>query len=215
MRRWGESIEGKDCYTQGHCVRVADLACTLAARAGFDEKTLFWFRIGALLHDVGKLIVPQEVLNKPGKLDEDEWRVMRRHPEAGVELLADIEFPWDVRPMVRNHHEKWNGTGYPDGLAGNEIPLSARILCIADVYDALTTTRSYRAGYSHEKAVQIMTEDNLQAISIPRCSSCSPSGRRARRLSLRKIVMALAGIARSSSDARAATRSRPPTAARS
>jgi len=159
VRKWGESIESKDCYTQGHCVRVADLACILAERMGFDERTMFWFRIGALLHDVGKLIVPQEVLNKPGKLDDYEWRIMRLHPEAGVELLADIEFPWDVRPMVRSHHEKWDGTGYPDGLAGEAIPLSARILTIADVYDALTTTRSYRAGFSHEKTVRIMTED--------------------------------------------------------
>ena len=159
VRKWGESIESKDCYTQGHCVRVADLACILAQRMGFDERTLFWFRIGALLHDVGKLIVPEEVLNKPGTLDDWEWRIMRRHPEAGVELLADIEFPWDVRPMVRSHHEKWDGTGYPDGLAGEAIPLSARILAIADVYDALTTTRSYRPGFSHEKTVRIMTED--------------------------------------------------------
>jgi putative nucleotidyltransferase with HDIG domain len=159
VRKWGESIESKDCYTQGHCVRVADLACILAQRMGFDERTLFWFRIGALLHDVGKLIVPEEVLNKPGRLDDYEWRIMRLHPEAGVELLADIEFPWDVRPMVRSHHEKWDGSGYPDGLAGDAIPLAARILTIADVYDALTTTRSYRAGFSHEKTVRIMTED--------------------------------------------------------
>ena len=160
VRKWGESIESKDCYTQGHCVRVADVACVLAERMGFDAKTLFWFRIGALLHDVGKLIVPQEVLNKPGKLDDDEWRIMKRHPEAGVELLADIEFPWDVRPMVRNHHERWDGAGYPDELAGEAIPLSARILCIADVYDALTTNRSYRKGFDHERAVAVMTENN-------------------------------------------------------
>jgi putative nucleotidyltransferase with HDIG domain len=160
VRKWGESIESKDCYTQGHCVRVADVACVLAERMGFDAKTLFWFRIGALLHDVGKLIVPQEVLNKPGKLDDDEWRIMKRHPEAGVELLADIDFPWDVRPMVRNHHERWDGAGYPDELAGEAIPLSARILCIADVYDALTTNRSYRKGFDHERAVSIMTENN-------------------------------------------------------
>jgi putative nucleotidyltransferase with HDIG domain len=160
VRKWGESIESKDCYTQGHCVRVADVACVLAERMGFDAKTLFWFRIGALLHDVGKLIVPQEVLNKPGKLDDDEWRIMKRHPEAGVELLADIDFPWDVRPMVRNHHERWDGAGYPDELAGEAIPLSARILCIADVYDALTTNRSYRNGFDHERAVAVMTENN-------------------------------------------------------
>jgi putative nucleotidyltransferase with HDIG domain len=160
VRKWGESIESKDCYTQGHCVRVANVACILAERSGFDAKTLFWFRIGALLHDVGKLIVPQEVLNKPGKLDDDEWRIMKRHPEAGVELLADIDFPWDIRPMVRNHHERWDGAGYPDELAGEAIPLSARILCIADVYDALTTNRSYRKGFDHDRAVAVMTENN-------------------------------------------------------
>lgn len=160
VRKWGESIESKDCYTQGHCVRVADVACALAERAGFDTKTLFWFRIGALLHDVGKLIVPVEVLNKPGPLDEDEWRIMKRHPEAGVELLASVDFPWDIRPMVRNHHERWDGSGYPDRLTGKSIPMSARILCIADVYDALTSNRSYRSGFDHERAVEIMIENN-------------------------------------------------------
>jgi putative nucleotidyltransferase with HDIG domain len=160
VRKWGESIESKDRYTQGHCVRVADVACALAARAGFDSKALFWFRIGALLHDVGKLIVPMEVLNKTGPLDEDEWRIMKRHPEAGVELLADIDFPWDIKAMVRNHHERWDGTGYPDRLSGESIPLSARILCIADVYDALTTSRAYRAGFDHETAIRMMTENN-------------------------------------------------------
>ena len=160
VRKWGESIESKDYYTQGHCVRVADVACALAERAGFDTTTLFWFRIGALLHDVGKLIVPMEILNKPGRLNEDEWRIIKRHPEAGVELLADIDFPWDIGPMVRNHHERWDGCGYPDGLAGKSIPMSARILCIADVYDALTTTRSYRSGFDHDRAVEIMIENN-------------------------------------------------------
>lgn len=160
VRKWGESIESKDFYTQGHCVRVANVACALAERAGFDSKTLFWFRIGALLHDVGKLIVPEEVLNKPGRLNEEEWRIMKRHPEAGVELLADIDFPWDIRPMVRNHHERWDGCGYPDNLAGESIPMSARILCVADVYDALTTTRSYRSGFDHNRAVEIMIENN-------------------------------------------------------
>lgn len=156
--RWGDSIESKDMYTQGHCVRVADVACRLAERAGFDAQTLFWFRIGALLHDVGKIVVPSDVLNKPGKLSEDEWRVMTRHPEAGVALLADIDFAWDIRPMVRNHHERWDGRGYPDGLAGEAIPLAARLLCLADVYDALTSTRPYRDGFSHQKTVTIMTE---------------------------------------------------------
>jgi diguanylate cyclase (GGDEF)-like protein/putative nucleotidyltransferase with HDIG domain len=159
VRRWGESIEAKDRYTQGHCERVADLACALAARSGFDERTLFWFRIGALLHDVGKLIIPAEVLNKPTKLDDEEWALMRRHPEAGVELLAGIEFPWDVRPLIESHHERWDGRGYPHGLAGEAIPLTARILCLADVFDALTSQRSYKQSMSVADAMEIMRRD--------------------------------------------------------
>ena len=159
VRRWGESIEAKDRYTQGHCERVADLACALAARSGFDERTLFWFRIGALLHDVGKLIIPAEVLNKPAKLNDEEWALMRRHPEAGVELLAGIEFPWDVRPLIESHHERWDGRGYPHGLAGEAIPLTARILCLADVFDALTSQRSYKQSMSTSDAMEIMRRD--------------------------------------------------------
>jgi diguanylate cyclase (GGDEF)-like protein/putative nucleotidyltransferase with HDIG domain len=159
VRRWGESIEAKDRYTQGHCERVADLACALAARSGFDERTLFWFRIGALLHDVGKLIIPAEVLNKPGKLSDEEWTLMRRHPEAGVELLAGIDFPWDVRPLIESHHERWDGRGYPHGLAADAIPLTARILCLADVFDALTSQRSYKQSMSVSDAMEIMRRD--------------------------------------------------------
>jgi diguanylate cyclase (GGDEF)-like protein/putative nucleotidyltransferase with HDIG domain len=159
VRRWGESIEAKDVHTQGHCERVADLGGALAAKAGLDENALFWFRIGALLHDVGKLIVPADVLNKPGKLTEVEWALVRQHPMAGVTMLADIEFPWDISPIVRSHHERWDGLGYPHGLAGEDIPLPARILCIADVYDALTTERSYKRAFSHLEAMEIMRRE--------------------------------------------------------
>jgi putative nucleotidyltransferase with HDIG domain len=160
VRKWGDSIESKDVYTQGHCLRVADLACALWTRVNSgDDTSLFWFRIGALLHDVGKLMVPAEVLNKPGKLTDEEWAMVRRHPTAGVELLADIEFPWDVRPIVESHHERWDGKGYPHGLAGAEIPLTARVLCIADVYDALTSQRSYKKAFTHDEALDIMRAD--------------------------------------------------------
>ena len=159
VRKWGESIESKDVHTQGHCERVADLAGALAAKAGFDENSLFWFRIGALLHDVGKLIVPAEILNKPGKLSDEEWALVRQHPAAGEQMLADVQFPWDVAPMVRSHHERWDGQGYPDGSAGEQIPLPARILCIADVYDALTTERSYKRAFSQIEAIEIMRRE--------------------------------------------------------
>ncbi len=158
-RKWGDSIEGKDHYTQGHCKRVADLACILAERAGVEPRSMFWFRLGALLHDVGKIIVPVEVLNKAGPLTPEEWQVMKRHPEAGVELVADVEFPGDVRAMIRSHHERWDGSGYPQGLVGEETPLPARILRIADVYDALTTTRGYRKALPHERAVELMRSE--------------------------------------------------------
>jgi putative nucleotidyltransferase with HDIG domain len=153
---WGDSIESKDHYTQGHCERVAFFACVLADSMGMDSRSLFWFRLGALLHDIGKIIVPTEVLNKADKLTDEEWSIMKRHPEAGLELVADIDFPGDVRAIIRNHHERWDGTGYPDGLAGEAIPFAARILCVADVYDALTSARSYRDSLSHARAVEVM-----------------------------------------------------------
>jgi len=104
--------------------------------------------------------VPSSILNKPGRLTAQEWATMKRHPQAGVHLLREIEFPWDIRPMVRHHHEHWDGSGYPDGLAGNEIPLSARILCLADVFDALTSSRSYRTGLAPGDALSVMREDS-------------------------------------------------------
>ena len=159
---WGDSIESKDQYTQGHCQRVAFFACVLADSMGMDAKSLFWFRLGALLHDIGKIIVPTEVLNKAGDLTKEEWAIMKRHPEAGLQLVADIDFPGDVRAIIRNHHERWDGTGYPDGLRAEEIPFSARILCVADVYDALTTARSYRDSLSHARAAEVMRSSTGQ-----------------------------------------------------
>jgi HD-GYP domain-containing protein (c-di-GMP phosphodiesterase class II) len=104
-------------------------------------------------------MVPAEVLNKPGKLTDAEWEMVRGHPSAGVALLADIEFPWDVRPIVESHHERWDGRGYPHGLAGEAIPLTARVLGVADVYDALTSQRSYKRAFSHDEAMDIMRRD--------------------------------------------------------
>jgi putative nucleotidyltransferase with HDIG domain len=160
VREWGTSIERKDAYTQGHCDRVADYACRLAVVAGMGEQDLKWFRMGALLHDVGKVSVPEEILTKAGKLDDAEWAIMSRHPVTGVELLEGVEFPWDVRPMIRHHHEKWDGRGYPDKLRGDDIPFAARILTVADVWDALTTTRSYRPAFTAAEAFRIMEKES-------------------------------------------------------
>jgi putative nucleotidyltransferase with HDIG domain len=160
MQQWAESIESKDRYTAGHCERVANYACMLAAEVGFNGRDLTWFRMGAYLHDVGKTEVPAEVLNKPGRLTEADWELMKRHAVAGDEIVAELNFPWDIRPIVRNHHERWDGTGYPDSLAGEAIPLTARILCVADVFDALTTARSYRPALPREEALRIMRHDS-------------------------------------------------------
>jgi putative nucleotidyltransferase with HDIG domain len=159
MQRWGESIESKDVYTRGHCERVADYACLLARQVGIAGRDLTWFRMGAFLHDVGKIEVPEAILNKPGQLTAEEWVVMQRHTTAGDEIVSKLGFAWDIRPIVRNHHEQWAGTGYPDGLAGEGIPLHARILCVADVYDALTTARAYRPALSRDEALRIMERD--------------------------------------------------------
>lgn len=160
VRFWGESIEAKDRYTMGHCARVADYACRIAERAGrLTEREMVWFRMGAFLHDVGKTEVPEEILNKPGRLTDEERALMERHTVIGDEMLAPVEFPWDIRPMVRSHHERWDGTGYPDGLRAEAIPYAARILRVADVFDALTTARSYRRSLTPEEARDIMVED--------------------------------------------------------
>ena len=163
VQEWGESIESADSYTQGHSVRVADLACLLAEDAGFDPRLLLWFRMGALLHDVGKVLVPLDILNKRGMLSPDEEEIMRMHPESGEALVSGVSFPWDIRPMIRHHHERWDGTGYPDRLSGTQIPLTARILGIADVYDALTSTRSYRSAYAPSVAISIMLAESGRA----------------------------------------------------
>jgi putative nucleotidyltransferase with HDIG domain len=159
VRMWGESIEAKDHYTVGHCARVADYACRIAERVGLTEREIVWFRMGAFLHDVGKTEVAEEILNKPGRLDPAERAAIERHPVIGEEMLAPVEFPWDIRPMVRSHHERWDGGGYPDGLAGEAIPFSARILRVADVFDALTTARSYRGRLTPEEAMALMEGD--------------------------------------------------------
>lgn len=159
VARWAQTIESKDAYTLGHCERVADYACTLARDTGYDEITMFWFRIGALLHDVGKVAVPSEILNKPGALTPDERTIMEAHTVAGYEMLREIDFPWDVLPLVRGHHERWDGRGYPDGLAGTAISEGARIVCVADVFDALTTDRPYRRAFSWDEALGMMSRD--------------------------------------------------------
>ena len=158
VRDWGQSIESSDSYTHGHCERVASYAVGVARALGLDEEQQTAIRIGAYLHDLGKVRIPHEILNKPGKLTPEEFRVIQMHPAWGLELLAPVEFPWDIKPIIRWHHEKYDGSGYPDRLLGDEIPISAQVICIVDVYDALTTSRSYRGAMSTSEALAKMQE---------------------------------------------------------
>jgi diguanylate cyclase (GGDEF)-like protein len=138
------TIEAKDPYTGGHTERVARLAVLLATELGFDSSELPAIDMGATIHDIGKIGIPDEILLKPGPLDAEEVRTMRTHPELSSYIVADLELPAVVKQMVRSHHERWDGGGYPDGLAGEEIPLAARILSVADALDAMTSDRPYR-----------------------------------------------------------------------
>lgn len=153
------AIDAKDAYTHQHILRVQRYAVAVAKELGLTGDELEGVNTGALLHDIGKLGVPEYVLLKPGKLTEEEFAKIKEHPRIGADILADIHFPWPVLPGVKYHHEKWNGTGYPEGLKGEEIPLQARILAVADVYDALTSNRAYRGAWTHERASELIKKD--------------------------------------------------------
>ncbi len=139
------AIEARDPYARGHASRVTVFAQAMARRIGLDKERLSVLRLGALLHDVGKLTVPPAVLLKSGPLTEVEFVQVQRHPAAGVRMLRSLGAPREILPSVLHHHERWDGTGYPRGRAGERIPLEARILAVADSFDAMTSTRPYRA----------------------------------------------------------------------
>jgi hypothetical protein len=147
------TIEAKDPYTGGHVERVADYAVALARELGFDEEALAAVAVGSIVHDIGKVGIPDQVLLKPGRLDDAEWAEMQRHPRISSYILDELELPDVVKQMARHHHERYDGRGYPDGLAGEAIPLAARILSVADALDAMTSDRLYRGALSFEQAV--------------------------------------------------------------
>lgn len=153
------AIDAKDQVTHGHIRRVQRYTMALAKALGVaDERQLDALRAAALLHDTGKLAVPEYILNKPGPLTPAEFERMKVHAAVGADILKSIDFPYPVEPMVRYHHENWNGTGYPEGLKGQQIPVGARILSVVDCYDALTSDRPYRPRYSREHAEQVLRE---------------------------------------------------------
>ena len=153
------ALEAKDPYTRGHSSRVAELSLELALRMGLPRPAAETIAQAALLHDLGKIGVPESILRKPGALTEEEWEIMRRHPVTGAQIVAPLEFFDDGAIIVRHHHERLDGSGYPDRLAGQGIPLGARIVAVADVYDALISGRPYRAGLPHAEAVRVLDRE--------------------------------------------------------
>jgi putative two-component system response regulator len=147
------AVEAKDPMTERHCQRLANLAARVGARAGLDTDHLESLAYGALLHDVGKIGVPEAILTKQGPLDEGERDLMRRHPEIGERICEPLAQARSFAPIVRHHHERWDGHGYPDGLRGEAIPLGARIVGLVDAFDAITHDRPYRDGASSAQAI--------------------------------------------------------------
>ncbi len=150
--------EGRDRYTQGHVERVAAYSVEIGNRFGLPERDIVTLNRGGVVHDLGKIAVPDAVLNKPGKLEAHEWVIMKSHPVVGFDILSRLRTFHDVLPIVRWHHEKPNGKGYPDGIGGDELPLNPRITAVADCFDALTTIRPYHQALSPLDAMAIITE---------------------------------------------------------
>jgi putative two-component system response regulator len=155
----GLSVEARDPYTEGHCERLSRFAGELGEHLGLNHESLLALRRGGYLHDLGKIRVPDEILKKGDKLTPEEWLIMKQHPLTGETICKPLRSLKLVLPIIRHHHEHWNGEGYPDGLAGGEIPLLARILQVVDVYDALRTMRPYKPALTHEEAARTMREE--------------------------------------------------------
>jgi putative nucleotidyltransferase with HDIG domain len=150
------AVDAKDAYTCGHSERVAMLSKLIAQNAGLDEAQVDRIYMAGLLHDVGKIGVAESILQKPGRLTDEEFTQMKRHPEIGAHILADVKQVQDIIPGVMHHHERFDGRGYPARLAGRDIPMMGRIICLADCFDAMTSTRTYRKAMPLEVALADM-----------------------------------------------------------
>jgi len=157
---WSRAMDLRDKETEGHTQRVTDLTLKLARAMNISESQLTHIRHGALLHDIGKMGVPDNILLKADQLTDEEWEKMRKHPDFAYDMLSSIRYLQPALDIPYCHHEKWDGTGYPQGLKGEEIPITARIFAVADVWDAITSDRPYRKGWSKEEALEYIKEQS-------------------------------------------------------
>ncbi|HLJ90935.1 MAG TPA: HD domain-containing phosphohydrolase [Candidatus Angelobacter sp.] len=160
-------IEARDPYTGNHCERLARSAVDLGLHVGLDSDSLVALKRGGYVHDLGKVSIPDVILKKGSSLTPEEWGIMKQHPQIGEAICRPLKTFRNVLPIIRNHHEHWNGTGYPDGLAGTDIPLLARVLQVVDVYDAIRTERPYKPALSHEEAERTMRRDSGRGLWDP------------------------------------------------
>src|SRR5213594_4526345 len=158
------AIDAKDQTAQSHIRRVQAYAAGLARALGMPDTEIQGVKTAALLHDIGKLAVPEHILSKPGPLTQEEFHKIRIHPQVGAEIIAAVPFPYPVAPLILSHHERWDGKGYPQGIAGDAIPVGARILTIVDYYDAVTTERPYHKALSHDSAIGLLRHEAGRAL---------------------------------------------------
>jgi putative two-component system response regulator len=151
-----QAVEQRDVHTSGHCARMAFISVSLGIAMGLERNSLLSLYRGGYLHDVGKVGLPDSILFKPSKLTQAEWAVMRSHSVRGEEICRHLRSLSPVLPIIRHHHERWDGTGYPDGLRGSQIPLLARVVQVADIYDALTSPRPYKPALKPDEAIRIL-----------------------------------------------------------
>jgi putative two-component system response regulator len=160
-------IESRDPYTGNHCERLARYAADLGHYVGLDGDSIIALKRGGYLHDLGKVSIPDDILKKGTRLNDDEWEIMKQHPLIGESICRPLKSFRNVLPIIRHHHEHWDGTGYPDGLSGSQIPMLARVLQVVDVYDALRTARPYKPALNHEEAQRTMMEEAEKGLWDP------------------------------------------------
>ncbi|HBM81727.1 MAG TPA: hypothetical protein DD426_13005, partial [Clostridiaceae bacterium] len=153
------AIEAKDKYTEGHSMRVFEYAEKIARNMKYSEEHIENLRIASLLHDIGKIGIPEAILNKPGRLSEDEYDIIKQHPVIGANIIKDVDALKKSQKIVRWHHERYDGKGYPDGIGGDDIPLDAYIISIADAFDAMCSDRPYRKAMTKSQAVNIIKDE--------------------------------------------------------